>query len=63
MRRREVDRLVASLRSMGYQVKPTRSGHYSVRAGGAIVVLPGSPSDHRSLRNAMALLRRAGVAL
>ena len=30
-------------------------------AGKAVVVLPSTPSDHRSMRNAISQLRRAGV--
>src|SRR5690348_5523052 len=59
--RKDVRRLVRDLVDQGFAVRRTRSGHVQVLRGGVVVaVLPGTPSDWRSLRNAVARLRRAG---
>ncbi|MFI0742459.1 hypothetical protein ACH4PU_30935 [Streptomyces sp. NPDC021100] len=50
-----------ALEKQGFEVRQTKNGHYQVfKDGGFVTVLPGTPSDHRSLKNSMAYLRRAG---
>jgi predicted RNA binding protein YcfA (HicA-like mRNA interferase family) len=60
---KEVKALVRHLRRQGFTVSLTkRSGHYKVRhpESPGMVILPSTPSDARSLRNAVAQLRRIG---
>ena len=54
---------VRELERAGYAVRKTKGGHWVVRVAGRNVVMPSSPSDWRSMRNARAELRRAGVEL
>lgn len=51
------------LRKLGLRVELTRGSlHYQVsRDGRRVTTFPSSPSDHRSLLNARAALRRGGV--
>ena len=59
----EVRALVTAIVAVGGAVKPCR-GHFKVYVDGALVTtLPGTPSDARSLKNAIATLRRAGLPL
>ena len=54
--------IIKALRDQGFTVEQMRSGHYRVRDASGIFVttLPATPSDWRSLKNAEAVLRRAG---
>ena len=55
--------LVAAVVAVGGEVKPCR-GHFKVYIGGVLTTtVPGTPSDPRSLKNAIAQLRRAGLPL
>lgn len=56
----EVTELLRSLRSRGYTISMGGRNHYKIRSDQAISFLPCSPSDHRSLLNACAELRRRG---
>jgi hypothetical protein len=60
---REVRQLVSRLEAAGYRVTRGASGHIKVYdPGGAMISsLPSSPSDHRSLKNGIAQLRRKGA--
>lgn len=54
-------KLEKALAAQGFEVTATKSGHKTVRLDGVrITTLPGSPSDHRSMKNCLAALRRAG---
>lgn len=55
--------LLKALRAQGFTVDRTGSGHWLVRnaEGRAVATIAGTASDHRSLRNALAVLRRAGL--
>ena len=59
---KEVRELVADLIRQGWDVKPTKSGHFRAYSpdGKTIVTLPGTPSDHRWRQNAIRDLRRGG---
>jgi ribosomal protein S25/predicted RNA binding protein YcfA (HicA-like mRNA interferase family) len=57
----DVAKLINNIRHQGWTVKRTSGGHYQARKGQEVVVLPATPSDHRSLDNARASLRRAGA--
>ncbi|MBE6483687.1 MAG: type II toxin-antitoxin system HicA family toxin [Actinomycetaceae bacterium] len=58
---KEVRKLVKELEAAGFTTERTSRGHVKVyRDGTLITTLPGTPSSSRSLKNAMAYLRRAG---
>jgi predicted RNA binding protein YcfA (HicA-like mRNA interferase family) len=58
----ELAKVIAALEDQGWRVERTRKGHWRCYApdGVGIVVLAGTPSDHRSFANAVATLRRYG---
>jgi biotin operon repressor len=59
----EVRKLARELQDAGAEVVPDNAGHYAVIHGGhRIDTLPTSPSDHRSVRNARANIRKKMVA-
>ncbi|AGU91997.1 hypothetical protein ADAWI_84 [Mycobacterium phage Adawi] len=59
----EVRALVSSIIAVGGEVKSHR-GHHKVYIDGVLTtVFPSTPSDVRSLKNAIATLRRAGLPL
>ena len=60
---KELRQLLKAAESQGFTVTATRSGHWLVRdpAGRAVATIAGTSSDHRSWRNAVAELRRAGL--
>ncbi|MFD7553588.1 hypothetical protein ACFV9E_03490 [Streptomyces sp. NPDC059835] len=61
MASKEVKQLIKAIEKQGFRVRPTTKGHYQVYKGDTFVtVLPGTPSDHRSLKNSLTYLRRAG---
>lgn len=49
------------LHAAGVRFRTTKAGHLKVYCPGGIVVMPSTPSDPRSLKNAEAELRRHGV--
>lgn len=54
--------LIDQCRAKGAQVNKLRSGHWQVRKDGKVVGgIPATPSDHRSLPNCRADLRRNGL--
>lgn len=59
---KELKKLVALLESQGFDVQPTRKGHYTVRnaLGEYVTTLAGTPSEYRGGRNALAALKRHG---
>ena len=62
--RKELKRLIRIARAQGWTVEATRKGHWWFRppdpTAGQVLVA-GTPSDHRALRNAKAKLRQAGL--
>jgi predicted RNA binding protein YcfA (HicA-like mRNA interferase family) len=59
--KKDVRDLVKALEKQGFEVTPSRSGHLIVRLDGRrIATMAGTPSDHRSQLNLLAVLRRAG---
>lgn len=62
MASKEVRKLITSLESQGWRIERLKSGHFRAYApdGVGIVHLPGTPSDHRSLKNTVAQLRHHG---
>lgn len=57
---KDVRNLLKDLEAQGWRVEGTSKGHYVAYApdGRGRVVIPGTPSDRRSLRNTLAALRR-----
>lgn len=62
MATKEIRKLIRALEAQGWRVEETGSGHYQAYSpnGEDIVTIPGTPSDHRSMRNTMSRLKRAG---
>lgn len=62
---KEVRKLVKSARQAGLRVERTSGNHirFIDKAGRTVVTTSGTPSDHRSVKNAAARLRRAGWAV
>ncbi|MET0904315.1 MAG: hypothetical protein ABWZ52_13835 [Acidimicrobiales bacterium] len=54
--------LIRELEAQGFTWRETTKGHVLVYSpdGRVVTTLSGSTSDHRSLKNAIAALRRAG---
>lgn len=63
--KKDITQLIRALdRCEGITVRQTRHNHYRVYRGGLFIAgLPSTPSDWRSVRNARAQLRRAGLVL
>ena len=60
--RRDVRDVARLFRAAGCSLSFTKKGHVAVRKNGVLVtVLPSSPSDHRSLLNAVRDARKKGV--
>jgi predicted RNA binding protein YcfA (HicA-like mRNA interferase family) len=59
---KNVSEIVEQLEAQGFRCRTTRKGHIMVYApeGHVVTTLPSTPSDTRSLKNAIAVLRRAG---
>lgn len=56
----EMARLIDGARRRGWNVDRTRNSHYRLRLpGSALLHLPSTPSDPRSIRNADAMIRHA----
>ncbi|MDX3298687.1 type II toxin-antitoxin system HicA family toxin [Streptomyces scabiei] len=54
-------RLEKALKEQGFDVVPTKGNHKTVyKNGRRVTTLAGTPSDHRSAKNSLADLRRAG---
>lgn len=61
MSSKDIRQLIKKLEAQGFTVTPTRNGHYRVSKNGtSVTTLPGTPSDHRSMKNCLAYLKRAG---
>ena len=58
---KEMRKMAKALEQQGFDVKVTKRGHISVSKDGRfVVVFAGTPSDWRSMRNALAAMKRAG---
>jgi len=58
---KDLRKVVKELEAQGYETRVTAKGHITVtRDGRVVAVFSGTPSDWRSMRNALARLRRAG---
>jgi biotin operon repressor len=61
MKQKDIRKLCKELKNQGFNVRATRRGHLLVEREGVVVAgLAGTPSDHRSIKNSIAQLRRAG---
>ena len=61
--RRDMKQLMKEVQARGHQVTVSGGGHLKVQpsGGGQTVFLAFSPSDHRTVLNSRALLRRKGL--
>lgn len=59
---KDIRKLLKSLEAQGWRVERTKKGHYVAYAPDGVgrVTIPGTPSDHRSMKNTLADLRRHG---
>lgn len=58
---KDLKKLLKALVKAGFEVRVTKKGHHAVYLEDRwVTTLAGSPSDHRSGKNAMAALKRAG---
>lgn len=58
---KELKALVKALEQQGFTTRRTTKGHVMVSLNGRVItVFAGTPSDHRSWRNSLAPLKRAG---
>lgn len=58
---KDIKRLAKALERQGFDVEPTKKGHLRVYLDGVwVTTMPGTPSDWRSFRNALAAAKRAG---
>ena len=58
---KDTKKLVKAIKAQGFTVVPTRGRHLRViKDGRQVGVLAGTASDHRTWRNTIADLRRAG---
>ncbi|CAO3460007.1 hypothetical protein [Azospirillum argentinense] len=57
----EMNKLVRAHRQLGWEVEKTRNQHwrFTPPGGGRCYFAAGSPSDHRTIINTTAMLRRA----
>lgn len=65
VKNRDIDNLIAAAWEQGWWCELTKKNHVMGYApnGTGIVTFPGTPSDHRAVRNARSLLRQHGVNL
>jgi hypothetical protein len=58
---KDTRKLLKEADAQGFEIRTTRNGHAVVyRDGRRITTFAGTASDHRSYRNGLAALRRAG---
>lgn len=58
---KELKKIVRALIRQGFDVDRTKKGHLRVYLDGVwVTTLPGTPSDWRSFKNALAAAKRAG---
>ena len=58
---KDLRKVVKELEAQGFETRVTAKGHITVtRDGRVVAVFSGTPSDWRSMRNALARLRHAG---
>lgn len=58
---KDIRKLIRNLERQGFEVRYSAKGHPRVYLDGQFLTgLPGTPSDRRGVRNAMAVLKRHG---
>lgn len=58
---KDLKKVIKAMEAQGFDVTVTTKQHYMVWLSGTYVTtLPGTPSDHRSMKNAIAKARRFG---
>jgi len=59
--RKEANKLISRLRAHGWIAIQRKKNHFKLTSpSGAIFFMTATPSDHRSTKNFLALLRRSG---
>jgi len=58
----DLNKILRELVKQGFAYRTTSGSHYLIKGpdGRTVTTLPSTPSDARSLKNAIAVLRRAG---
>ncbi|MBF6332465.1 type II toxin-antitoxin system HicA family toxin [Nocardia transvalensis] len=60
---KDLRKIVRELARQGFDVAATKRGHLQVTKNGQVIAtMPGTPSDPRAWRNALAPVKRAGFA-
>lgn len=59
--RADVAEVIRFAKAAGAEIKPQKHGYAVVVEGAVVTSIPKTPSDHRSLKNARASLRRGGI--
>ena len=63
MNKKDAKKLADQARAQGWTIQPTKNGHeWWLAPNGERILKSGSASDHRALKNHLALIRRAGFA-
>lgn len=58
---KDLRKLLAEAERQGFEWKTTKRGHINVSRNGAwVTTFAGTASDHRSMRNGLAHMKRAG---
>ena len=58
---KDLKKILKAARSAGFETRTTKKGHIVVTKDGLrVTTFAGTASDHRSIRNGLADLRRAG---
>ncbi|GAB2746940.1 hypothetical protein [Sinomonas soli] len=61
MKQKDIRKLCKELEGQGFDIRQTRRGHFLFEREGVVVAgMAKTPSDHRSIKNCIASLRRAG---
>lgn len=58
----DLRKILKALEAQGFTVHRTTKGHFTVHnhLGDLVATISGTPSDHRSIKNTIAALRRSG---
>lgn len=58
---KDIRKIVKAAEKAGFECRELKSGHVQVFLDGVIVsTFPGTPSDHKSILNCLAPMKRAG---
>ncbi|MEU5900370.1 hypothetical protein [Streptomyces venezuelae] len=61
MANKDITGLIKKLNEQGFEVERAKNNHWTVRKNGRrVTTLPSTPSDHRTMKNCLAYLKREG---